>query len=564
MPFLTLSPIVLQIHCFFFIFQTSTLFADYSRNLQEKKSHSEVRTVREILRSFLDEMIAADPKDVGAPSEFWHPGELCPALYPQMDKKRYYADETLTGMFPKEYIEKYWKVDPQKVDPPNSWMLGDHRDSKSLFGWLFKAQPAGFNARWMWPYRKKILEAFLGDDTQYVDLLLYYGKTRFTPRQKRDVREIMMHVFTKRHRNAIYGLQESSYITEQPRTLISYVLLVSDFVFSLGTMKTLHLLLGRDFATHPSFRYTFLCPNPLEKLSPDYTPLHDYPKTDYLYNDARFILEAFLRPQSILGKGLMKLIAKEGMGNARYKNHMYHEKAYLMISAQWLNIVNLLGYQAKPTEYLKKCFPTLVALLTEIGEDTRISNLRELATMLNEFLFGDNSLFKIDPDDLSAWENHCIPNKTEFIGEKENWVKQPWVHFRLKKEDIQDENHPFYSIRLRNLTVTNIVEWLFLGKMWQTDESPANYTKSNPPFYDDDDTCKWAEEAYCPKPYTFRPFDVGELDADEAGELDVGAEEDDLEVEKDEEDERQNDQNDDDYEEEEENVLEEQLVEEQL
>jgi hypothetical protein len=508
-PFLT--PLFLQIHYFFFGCQTSSLLSAYSRNLQEKKSHLEVRSVREILRSFLDEMIAADPKDVGAPSEFWHPGELCPALYPNMDKARFYPLETLTGMFPVEYIDKYWEENP--LD--GLWKLGDGKDSKTLFGWLFKPQPGGYNARWLWQYRKKILEAFLGDDTQYLDLLLEYGKTKFTNTQKRNALEIIMHAFTKRSHNGVYAPKDGNPIVEQPRTLISFVLLVSDFVFSLGTMKTLHLLLSRDFSPHTTLGCKFDSNLASEdQLSPDYRPLHDYPKPGYLINDARFILEAFLHPQSILGKGLTDLILGVGNGRHRYKNHMYRDKANLMISAQWLNIVNLLGYIARPTDYMKKCFPTVVEGLTNFRKDTQISNLREFATMLNELLFGENSLFKINPDDFSFWESHCTPNKNEpFMGDKENWVKQPWVHFSLRKEDIQNQNHPFYLIRERKLTMTNIVEWLFLGKMWQTDESPANYSKSNPPFYHDD-TFNWGEEPYCPLRYTFCPFNESELDAD--------------------------------------------------
>jgi hypothetical protein len=403
-------------------------------------------------------MIAADPKDVGAPSEFWHPGELCPSLYPEMDKKRSYTYKTLTDMFPVESIDKYWVPDGEEE---GFWMLGDNQDSRSHFGWLFKAQPAGFNARWIWQYRKKILDAFLGDDTQYMDLLLDYGKTQFTKAQKRDVLEIIMHAFTKRHHNGIYGLQDRKRIVEQPRTLISYVLLVSDFVFSLGTMKTLHLLLGRDFSPHPTIGGKFLNhpPSWSENLSPEYTPLHDYPKTGYLRNDAHFISEAFLHPLYILRVGLTGLIQKKGQGNARYKHHMFHDKAYLMISAQWLNIVNLLGYQANPTQYLKKCFPTLLEDFTKTRKDTRISNLREFAIALNELLFGENSLFKIDPGDFSAWELHCTPNKkAKFMGDKENWVKHPWVHFRFKEDIQNDEKHPFYPIRDRMLTMTNIVE----------------------------------------------------------------------------------------------------------
>jgi hypothetical protein len=488
-------------------------------------------------------MIAADPKDVGAHGEFWFPGELSTALYPEMHIEEHHREETLTSMFTKSDIETYWQEDPAE---DGLWKLGDHKDSKSLFGWLFKQTPSGFNSRWIFRYRKKIVEAFLQDDTIYVEHLLYLGKGRGLASddpQKRDARKIMMVAFTKRHRNGVYGVQDGEPIVVQPRTLIAYVLLVSDFVFSLGTMKILYNLLGRDFSPHPMLGRMYITHEDRisKRLSPDYTPLHDYPKPGHFTRDAQFIMEAFLHPQSILQKGLTKQIEKQGKRNSKYKKHMYHDKAYLMISAQWLNIVNLIGYKPRTTTYMKKCFPTLLFILIQFRQETQISNLREFAIMLNEFLFGENRLFEIDKDDLKVWSNYCIPNlEDDFICNNENWVKEPWVHFSFKEDIAQNKTHPFYPIRERKLTMTNIVEWLFLGKMWQTDHSPANYTNANAPFYDDA-TFQWAEKAFCPQPYTFRPFNERELDEDKKTNVDESF---------DESDDKSDDDNDDDDEDE--------------
>jgi hypothetical protein len=219
-----------------------------------------------------------------------------------------------------------------------------------------------------------------------------------------------------------------------------------------------------------------------------------------------------------LQKGLTKQIEKQGKRNSKYKKHMYHDKAYLMISAQWLNIVNLIGYKPRTTTYMKKCFPTLLFILIQFRQETQISNLREFAIMLNEFLFGENRLFEIDKDDLKVWSNYCIPNlEDDFICNNENWVKEPWVHFSFKEDIAQNKTHPFYPIRERKLTMTNIVEWLFL------------------------------EKAFCPQPYTFSPFNEHELDEDKKTNVDESF---------DESDDKSDDDNDDDDEDEDERAKE--------
>jgi hypothetical protein len=506
------------------VFQTSTYLRNYSKDLQEKKSHTENRKAPEIVLAILQGMKTQMPQDIGAPYEYWFPGELSNSYRPfveNLSPKSYFE-----AMFPERLFSVPQKsrdalnaIDERKYGnlvgglDENLWRRELFEKQRTLVGYLFKEDNAGYNSRGICTYRRSLLEAFLEEDSKIMDALLF----AFSKQQKKtyqvdkiSARDIMWSAFHKRSKNKHFLLGEEATIGHQPATLIAYILLVSDFVFSSGTMNTLYDILVRNCLPHRSFAEQFKSEGTdvLEGLSKDYTPLADYPNPDWLNQDRIFIQEVFLKPQSVLTRKLVGLITHR---NSLFKPYMYQDRATSMISAEWLNIVNILGYTAQSTTYLRKCFPGLLKALSNYPTnksktpkvaknascELRYSNLVPFAHALGEFVFGDNSFFVLKDDDLKLWDKYGFPpsqkNSTENLRVQENWVANPWLHFRLRSKPSED--HPFYdffhSFMPRVVTITNIVEWLFFGKMW---DKPSNYGKDA--MYDDEKEKLWEKTDY--------------------------------------------------------------------
>ena len=489
--------------------------------MQEKKSHSEDRQVIEILRSFLNSMLVQYPTDQGAPHEFWHPGELVPLSYPNVHLEK----------SPRGSVEAMFPMPSQEVLPDGEAWTDHLSKIDKHVSYLVAEGSAGYNARWIAQYRKKILATFLDDETKYMNSLLQVFYQKFEKdklasvagkkSKKAGLIEIMWVAFHTRSKNKVYHLADRKQIEMQPKTLTAFILLISDFVFSKGTMKTMDLLLARHFSGHPLLqRYWDVKDNAdtLPGLNVDYTPLHDYPNTGWLNNDRLFIEQAFLHPQTILVDDFMILLGR-GPGKSTYAKKMYLDRVTFMVSAQWLNIVNILGYRAIATPYLRKCFPFLNNQLTsyKLTEgDGSLSNLASFARALSQFLFGENSLFKLDDEDAKIWPRYCMLHFTKDLENNQfpvaqNWVKDPWMHVTLKDQKIP-ESHPLYEVRTNMFTMTNIVELLFFGKMWKDDgTSPVDYDQK--PFYDDAEE-KWADPFFSPLAYHFQPFTMAELGAE--------------------------------------------------
>jgi hypothetical protein len=461
----------------------------YSKDLQEKKGHTENRKVIEILQAFLDTMIPYKLGDLGGPNQFWHPGELNDwnyhAINPIKVKK-----EIITAILPEsllefsnESIEELPIAVRSKYEAlrgglaANIWRYGlfeagkDEGGFMTYLGFLKTEGLSSVNMRWISNYRRKIVETFFADNTTYLDELLMINRRKAAPK---DTRVFMWNAFHTRNKNRAYSLKLGSHIKSSSPTLTAYVLLISDFVFSKETMKTMSVLLGRHFSCHPLFSDKFLKTNLetkalLPKLKSPYIPLHDHPRPNWRENDMAFITETFLYPKSILAERLIDYILS-GEGNSSFKSYMFHDRAHYMIAAQWLNILNLLGYKAYPTAYLRKCFPKLEAKLIDTPAGTKHSNMAMLAEALAEFVFGPESIFEISKDDRAKWKKYAVPlpKDTPVKGVLENWVFSPWLNLSFKDHGSHiDEEHPFYQLRKRDhFTITNIVEWLFFGKMW--------------------------------------------------------------------------------------------------
>jgi hypothetical protein len=348
---------------------------------------------------------------------------------------------------------------------------GEEGGFRTQMGFLNSEGLPSCNMRWLSNYRRKIVETFFADSTTYLDELLMMNNRQSAAK---DTRRFMWNSFHKRNKNRVYNLKLGSQIKAAAKTLTAYVLLISDFVFSKETMNTMSSLLGRHFSCHPLFSDKFLKTNLefdkalLPKLKSPYIPLHDHPHPSWRDNDLDFITETFLIPKSILAERLMDSILKKG--NTSFKANMFHDRAHYMIAAQWLNIVNLLGYKAYPTAYLRKCFPKLEAKLMDTPAGTKYSNMVMLAQALAEFVFGPESIFEISEEDMASWKKYAVPrpNGTPVKGVVENWVSKPWLNLSFKDHGSHiDEEHPFYELKeFKYFTITNIVEWLFFGKMW--------------------------------------------------------------------------------------------------
>jgi hypothetical protein len=332
--------------------------------------------------------------------------------------------------------------------------------------------------------------------------------------------DIMMNAFFTRSKTRVYHLASGQNLEVQPKTLTAFILLISDFVFSIGTMKTMDLLLTRFFSRHPLHLEVF---DPddneaLPGLDITYTPLHDHPNPSWLDNDRAFIQQAFLYPQFTLVEALMDLLER-GLSKYFYTKKLYQDRlAFFMVSAQWLNIVNILGHRALPTPYLRRCFPNFLGCLTSYDlNEGRLSNLPSIASALSEFLFGKNSLFKLAAEDAAKWPVHCRRTSSEVLVDQ-NWVMDSWIHLRLRNPDVS-ESHPLYSVASRRFTITNFVELLFFGKMWDVGTSPVDYGET--PFYVDTEE-KWAHPDFTVPKYQFVPFSVDELDPSKPADADAG------------------------------------------
>jgi hypothetical protein len=479
--------------------QTSNVLSTYSQRHQEKKSHSEDRHVIEILHAFLEKMLQEKPTDEGAPVEYWHPGELVPDRYPI---------EGLEGLSRPIIEARFPLSHKDDLNDDASWKDHVHQLEEKHLGFLSERYNPGYNARWICEYRKKILAAFLEEDTKYMLEILHPLATNM--HKKPGINDIMMGAFHTRSKNRVYHLKEGIDIEMQPKTLTAFILLISDFVFSKGTMITMDCLLSRYFKPHPALQDYFMTSRPkktLPGLNMDYKPLHDHPNAGWMENDRLFIEQAFLHPQSILVDGFIELLSNT-KGNSTYVQKFYRDRLSFMVSAQWLNIVNLVGYQVQPTHYMEECFPGMVKQLTSYDQEkVTVSNLSALARGLSRFLFGKDSIFKLEESEDRLMHKYCLKaNKDLHVNG--NWVKDPWIYMELKDTDVSD-SHPLYSVANQRFTLANIVELLFFGKMWDVDagKNPVDAYKKKPFYHDEGDT--WAPDFILPEDH-FMAFDEEE------------------------------------------------------
>jgi hypothetical protein len=464
-------------------------------------------------------MIRRSPTDAGAPHEFWHPGELVPLTYPKVFLKR----------APRNFVETLFPCPEEVQDDDEHW--NEHLDKFAIpFAYLSADGNLGYNSRWICEYRRKIMAAFLEDDTKYMTshIQVFHGRGYKPLAEGKNAKnsylvQMMYHAFHNRNKNKVYRLHDGQKIQMKPRALAAFVLLISDFVFSKVTMKTMDQLLMRHFSRHPLLEQKF-DPEAETTLPADfdmtYTPLHEYPNVGWMNKDQAFIESAFLWPQNILVEAFLPLLAM-GAGKSTYRESMYLDRVSFMVSAQWLNIVNIVGYRVTPTPYLRRCFP---GLQKELLSDGNLSNLPAFARALSEFLFGTHSVFTLADHDAAIWPPYCklLAPQTDttddserhnLVDVRDNWVQHSWIHMKLKKQDVP-ESHPFYRVRNeQEFTITNIVEFLFFGKMWQADGTgPVAYEKE--PFYEDVDE-NWGKDDFKFGDYIFKKFDETELESPE-------------------------------------------------
>lgn len=330
-----------------FVFkQAIAVCKKYSMLVQANQNLKVSRNAKNCLMTILDEMAKYYQGDTGGVNAFFIPGERDKLQFPAVHKKNL-QKEAHTYLPSWIFMGNEGDVLSNSQIEEN-FKIKDHRGAR--YEMIFESNNQSSvpeNYRAMHLYRKKIISSIFEENTPFSKelLTLTLAKMKSMKEYIDPVSDAIDYIISCLENRA----QQTLYLSDDfrrfpPREATSYMLLITNFVFSQKTIDRMKRIIHTDGAAHPNIATSYDANFGDYKVEISPMKPFDTQGLKWVDRDMELIQNAFLTPQKILWNSLNEWCCKTRTDHQMLEHKTRHG---LMIAQEWLNIVYLLGFVVK-------------------------------------------------------------------------------------------------------------------------------------------------------------------------------------------------------------------------